>query len=132
MPVNGASIPVGATWAPTGGTVKSYTSDGQTVANGVHLIDASVADFRVRPQMTLKTKPPTLDKLGVYSKGRRSLVCTIPKTLASLKTVFPLIRIELEDHPETTAAELAALLSIAACCLLDSDFAAFWQTGSVA
>lgn len=121
MPVNGASIPVGATFTPAGGTAKSYTSDGQSVVNGIHLIDASVTDFRTRPQMTLKTKLPSLDNFGVYSKGRRSLVCTIPKVLASGKTVFPLIRIELEDHPETTAAELAALLSIGANVLLDTD-----------
>jgi hypothetical protein len=82
--------------------------------------------------MTLKTKVPTLDPLGVYSKGRRSLVCTIPKVLASGKTVFPLIRIEVEDHPETSAAELAALVSIGVNVLVDTDFANFWSTGSVA
>lgn len=131
MPINGASIPVGATWTPSGGSAKTYTSDGITVANGVHLIDASVTDFRVRPQMTLKTKVPTLDSLGNYSKGRRSLVCTIPKVLASGKTVFPLIRIELEDHPELSAAEVATLVSIGVNTLVDADFATFWSTGSV-
>lgn len=132
MPLNGASIPVGCTWTPAGGTAKTYTNDGLTVANGVHLIDASVADYRTRPQMTAKVKQPTLDSLGVYSKGRRSVVVTIPKVLASGKQVFPLIRIELEDHPESSAAEIATLLSIGANVLIDTDFSNFWNTGSVA
>lgn len=132
MPINGASIPVNATWTPAGGTATVFTSDGQSVPNGVHLIDAAVTDFRIRPQMTLKTKAPRLDNLGVYSKGRRSCVVTIPKILASGKSVFPLIRIEIEDHPETTPAELAALISIGANFLLDSDFDQFRKVGSVA
>jgi len=132
MPVNGASIPVGATWTPAGGTAKVYTTDGLSVVNGVHLIDASVTDYRTRPQMTLKTKVPSLNSLGEYSKGRRSMVITIPKVLTSGKTVFPLVRIELEDHPESSAAEVAALLSIGANVLIDADFASFWATGSVA
>jgi hypothetical protein len=82
--------------------------------------------------MTAKVKQPSLDSLGIYSKGRRSIVVTIPKVLASGKQVFPLIRIELEDHPESSAAEVAALLSIGANVLIDADFSSFWSTGSVA
>lgn len=132
MSLQTMSIPAGATLSAAGGTAKSFTPDGLTVASGIHLADASVTDFRVRPNMTIKVKQPSLDAAGVYSKDKKSVTYVVPKILASGKTVFNLIRIEREIHPESTAAEQDHLLNVGAQLLFDTDVTAFWSSGSLA
>lgn len=130
MPLDGAIINSGATVSATGGVAKTFTSDGQTIQNGIHMIDASVTDFRVRPTMVVKVKQPTLNSLGVYSKGKISVVYKVPIILSSGATSFDLIRIERESHPENTAAAVLNLNVMGAQILTDSDFTNLWATGS--
>lgn len=132
MPLNGAIINSGATVSATGGTAKTFTSDGMSIQNGIHLIDASVTDFRVQPSLTIKVKRPTLSPLGVYSKGKISVTYKVPVILASGATSFELIRIERESHPEATAASRLDLNVMGAQTLTDADFSALWASGSTA
>jgi hypothetical protein len=131
MPLNGAIIKKAGTNSVTGGTDVTYSETGAAVVNGKQLIDSSVADFRIRPVITAKVKQPTL-KAGVYSKDRKSLQLVIPKILTSGETVFNLIRIEREVHPESTAAEALELNTQGAQMLYDSDFSNFWSLGTLA
>lgn len=117
---------------PTGGSDLTLTPDGVTVANGVHVSDAAQTDFRVRRNLTVKNKPPVLSSTGVYSKDRKSMTFVAPKLLASGETVFNLIRIEREVHPESTAAEALDLTMVGAQLCSDTDFTAFWSAGSLA
>lgn len=131
MPINGGTIADGGTpAAATGGTVKTYTAGGQSIMNGIQVIDPSVTDFRIRPNATFKTANAKLSPLGKWSKGKRSVTYVIPKVLSDGTQAFPLVRISLEDHPEMTEAEILRLLSNAAQLLYDADFQAFWKTGS--
>lgn len=132
MPLNGAIINSGATVSAAGGSAKTYTSDGMTIQNGIHLIDASVTDYRVQPSITAKVKRPTLSPLGVYSKGKISVTLKIPIILASGATSFELIRIERESHPEASAASRLDLNVLGAQILTDADFTALWASGSTA
>jgi len=118
--------------APTGGSLMTFTPDGVSVTNGVHLANAAQADFRIRENATCKVKNPTLQADGTYSKDKKSITYVEPKILASGKTVFNLIRIEREVHPESTAAEALNLNLMGAQWLSDSDVAAFWSAGSLA
>lgn len=127
-----ASILTGATIAATGGTAVTYVPDGLTIANGLHLIDSAVTDFRTQPQVTVKTKNPTLFPDGSYSKGKRSMVLVEPFVDSKGKTQFDLIRIEREVHPESTAAKALDLNKKGAQLLTDSDFLSFWASGSLA
>jgi len=115
---------------PTGGTSQTLQADSQIVVGNLHLIDASVTDYRIRPNMTAKVKQPTLDSAGVYSKDKKSLTYVEPMILASGKTVFNLIRIEREIHPEASAQVQAQLLFTGAQMLVDTDFTNFWNVGS--
>lgn len=131
MPIKTASILVGATVSATGGTALAFTTDAQTVPNGVHVVDAAATDFRTATQITARNfKIPSVDKDGVYSKGRKGMTLVKPKILASGKTVFPLGRVEIEDHPEMTQAEKDELRLETAQMLIDSDFVTFWRVGS--
>lgn len=118
---------------PTGGADMAFTPDGLSVSGGVHCANAAQADFRVRENVTFKTKQPSLNpSTGAYSKGKQSCTYVEPKLLADGSTVFNLIRIEVEAHPESTAAEQLNLLMMGGQFLSDADYAAFWATGSLA
>lgn len=133
MSVQNAVVKSGSTaMTPTGGTDVTFTPDGLSVANGVHIADAAQADFRIRRNITLKNKVPTLLADGTYSKDKKSVTLVCPKILTSGKTVFNLIRIEREVHPESTAAEALDLCMIGAQLLSDTDFTSFWSSGSLA
>lgn len=133
MPIQGSVLKTGATSLTTvGGTDITFTPDGVTVVGGVHVSDASQTDFRIRKNMTVKNRVPSLGADGVYSKDKKSITITCPKILSSGKTVFNLIRIERELHPESTAAEGTELQLLGAQALSDADFTSFWQSGSLA
>lgn len=132
MPIQGMTFLQGGTVSTTGGTSKTLTTDGQQVANGIHLIDASVTDFKTRPNCTVKYKAPTLQADGSYTKSKMSFVGVRPFQSADGKTHFNLVRCEIEVHPEASATELAYLRVQGAQQLTDVDTDAFWSTGSLA
>lgn len=117
--------------APTGGTDETFTPDGQTVANGLHVIDANVADFRIRPHGTFKYKAPTLMN-GKYSKAKNNAVLVQPVILASGETVFNVGRLEFEIHPETSVADALNLRFRTLQMGSAASTASFWATGSTA
>lgn len=116
--------------AATGGTDLLYTSDGVEIPNGVHLAAKSVADYTVRPSITFKTRNPQLVN-GVYTKGKRWMTFTQPKVKADGTVAFNVCRIELEVHPESSAAEALDVAYQAAQLLFDSDTADFVATGAI-
>jgi len=132
MGLQNATILDGTTVGFTGGTAHTMSPDGLQIVNGIHLIDASVADFRTRPSLTAKTKQPSLLPDGVYGKGKKSMTLTMPKILTSGKQEFPNFRLELADHPEMSQAEIDKLKIWACQCIMDADFTSFWYTGSQA
>lgn len=133
MGLNGSTLLASATVSATGGTVKTYTTDGLKVNNGLHLIDASVADGRVRPSITVKSIPAKVNSDGkTWSNDKREVVVTNPKIITDLSTKFPNVRITLTSHPENTQTEIDLLCNLASQALFDADFSAFWRTGSQA
>lgn len=133
MGLANATLMSGGTLSVTGGTSKTYAPDGVNVANGIHLADFSVTDARIRPSLTAKNRPAAYDKTkGVWVRGKRECVLTIPKVLASGITEFPNVRIIIEDHPEMTDAELTTLLGLAGQIFFDTDFTNYVKYGSLA
>jgi len=132
MPLNGMTHLQGGTVSATGGTSKTFTSDGMVVPGGIHLIDSSVTDFRTLPNSTVKYKGPVLKADGKYTKGKHSFVSVRPFLSADGMTHFNLVRTEIEIHPEASSTELANLRSLGAQQLTDTDTDSFWSTGSLA
>lgn len=132
MSLQNATLLDGATCSATGGTSKAYAIDGLPVNRGIHCIDTTEADFTIRPQFTAAVKQPVLGTNGVWGKGRKTLTLQIPKVLTDGTQIFPLCRIEFEDHPNMSDTEKTRLLSLACQTLLDSDFTNFWKIGSLA
>lgn len=126
------SLLAGGAVSVTGGVAQVFADDGQTIANGLHLIVPADADYQTRRQATAKFRPPTLDaKTGSYGKDKKSISYAVPQILTDGRVVFNTIRIEREVHPSLPAATAAELNVIGAQLLMDSDVTAFWATGSL-
>lgn len=132
MGLTSSTLLTGATLAATGGTAKTYTPDGQTVVNGLHLADASVTDFRVRPQITVKTRNPKRNPDGTYTKAKRTVTLYVPELKADGTIATNIRRYESEIDPETSAASELDSRKMFAQILFDSDFESFHTTGSLA
>ena len=131
MGLQNGTLSDGGNITVTGGTTVTLSVDGQQVIGGIHLQDASVADYRTRPNATAKTKMPTLTADGTYGKGKKSLTLVFPRVLASGKQGFPLVRLELEDFPEMPMADIDKMLTWASQILSGASFRNFWRTGSL-
>lgn len=134
MPISGMTILNNSTAqaAPTGGTSVTLTEDGVTVANGKHVADASNADFLTRLNATFRNRVSTLQADGSWTKEKRTAMIVQPKLLADGTYVFNLVRVEMEVHPSSTAAERLALKYNGSQLLTDSDADSFWSAGSLA
>jgi ribosome-interacting GTPase 1 len=132
MPISGMTLMLNATGGTTvGGTSTTFQEDGVEVKNGIHVSNVSQADFTIRENITFKTRNPQLASDGTYSKAKRSISIVVPKKLADLSTSFNLVRIEVEAHPETTAAELTNLHMLGAQMFTDADVTSFLVVGSL-
>lgn len=126
------SLLASATVAASGGTALVFAEDGMTITNGVHLMVPADADYQTRRQVTVKTRPPTLNPAtGVYGKDKKSISLALPIVLASGQVVFNTIRIEREVHPSLSAASALELNKLGAQLLVDDDVLNFWANGSL-
>lgn len=128
------AILVGGTPSATGGTSKTYTPDGQSVPNGLHIADASETDFRIRPHMTFRTTVPKYNNntLKYDGKEKRFMTLTRPKLEADGTISNNYIKIEIGFSPTSTAAEKAELAISGSQLLFDSDTTEFRNNGSLA
>lgn len=131
MPLASASILAGATVSATGGTAQTFSPDGVDVKKGVHLIDASVADFRTRPSLTAKSSQPSVLPDGSFSKDNRSLKYADPFIDSKGKIQYDTVEIIRRMHPESSAAKATGMLVKAAQFAVDADFTSFWAVGSL-
>lgn len=132
MSVENCTFKKGATAiTPTGGTDQTFSETGSNVQSGINVADATVADFRVRPSITFKNRQPTQAANGTWTKAKRSVSFTIPKVVSTGETVFNLVRIDLEAHPESTTAEVNELRYLAAQILGSVETLNFFQAGSI-
>lgn len=133
MAVNNSTILVGGTVSTTGGTSTAFVLNGAQVAGGVQVVDSTSTNAITRASITFRTiKSAVIDAVtGLFTgKTKRQAQLVRPKVLASGRVAFPLIRIELETHPEQTDAEISALMSEGAQLLSDADFTQFWKIGA--
>lgn len=126
------NLPIGATIGATGGTATAFANDGATVVNGLHLIVPTDTSYITRRNLTAKVKKATVQKDGSLSKIKRNMSYVVPFTLASGVTVYNVMRVELDIHPEAEATLRSQLLNVGALLLTDSDTVDFWTVGSLA
>jgi hypothetical protein len=132
MALNGASIPIGATFAPTGGSATSFLSLG---GNGTprFLLDDS-ADYAVRRVLTATITEPQSNSgyPGGFTPAKRRLALTAPRVLADGSVFTDQVIVEMIVHPETSDADITALRSDIVNIVNDADFDSLWEDGSTA
>jgi hypothetical protein len=133
MSLQTSAILVGATVSATGGTSTTFTCDGNpnAVKNGVHVIDMTQLDMRIRKSATFKYTPAPLLN-GYYGKDKKTVSFVFPSIDSLGKIQFNKIYIERSVHSEVPAADVIAANGVAAQILFDSDFDNFWKFGSLA
>jgi hypothetical protein len=115
----------------TGGTGAAFQDDGQTVTNGIHVVDTSITVAKERPHATFKNRGSSLQKDGTYSKGKRDITYTKPKSLADGSTSFQVGRIGFEIHPELSVQEITDFRYELAQMIIDAELDDFFVYGSV-
>lgn len=134
MAITNASIlSTAAVISASGGTARPLSVSGETIQNGIKLIDLAVTDMRIRPTLVLQTTLPSVSSDGKFVGRFKSKATYVePFIQADGSISFDVLRIERSVSPERPAAQVAGFLVTGAQILTDSDFANFFSSGSVA
>lgn len=130
MSVKNLSILSGTTLSATGGTAMPFLPYGKVISNGVSVMNMAEPVYALRNTVTVSIKHPTMGADGNLTKFKKKCTYVRPHILANGTVVYPVARIEFEDHPEMTAAEITEFRLRVAQMLTDADMIAFWETGS--
>lgn len=130
MGLQNLQITTGATIAVSGGTAQTFSPDNLEVAGGIHVVDATVSDFRVRPGITFKAKSPTKKSDGTFTKEIRSgkLVLSYLDSAGIVQYDF----VEVTTSLTPGSINLPELRKKGAQLLIDSDTDNFFTVGSKA
>jgi hypothetical protein len=119
----------GGTTATTGGSAQTFSRTSRQVTNGYEYADVTEASFLARQSIVLKSRmPQSLDGEWTKQKTHASFVC--PIALADGSTVYNVARIEVEYHPESSAAQVAELREMAAQLAKQAALDSFYQAGT--
>lgn len=90
-----------------GGTDAAYTENGTNVPNGMQASVAAVADFRIRPFVEFKYRPPIYNSAdGTFSKAKTEIKLVHPRLSATTgKIYFDVHRHSFEISPETSGSD---------------------------
>jgi hypothetical protein len=133
MSIRNASVPVGATFSPTGGTATSLVVIEQKAGEVRSFIGTAgvTAKDRTELKFTSLTPKPSVSTPGGFTQGRASVTVSVPKILANTNRTINTGSISLAFDPETTVAEVAALKSVLINALIDADFDQLWLNQSL-
>lgn len=128
MGLQNLQILTGSSIAVSGGTAQTFSPDNLEVAGGVHVVDATVTDFRVRPQITFTAKSPTKKTDGSYTKEirRAKLVLSYIDSAGIVQYDF----VQVETSLSAGSENLPELRKKGAQLLIDSDTDKFFTVGS--
>lgn len=128
MSLQNMQLLTGATVAFSGGTAQSFTPDNLEIPGGLHVVDMSVADFRIRPQITFKAKSPVKKTDGSYSKEIRSAKLVMSFIDANGVTQYDWVEVTTSLTPGST--NLSELRKKGAQLACDTDTDNFYTIGS--
>lgn len=133
MSLNNASIPLGATYSPAGGTATSLVSLGSTAeSNKLFIDDGSDLILRKTCLATSKAPVPNAAAPNGQTQQRSTIVFHVPLLLDNGNYTKNTVKIEIAFDPETDATERAYLRELVAHCGVDADFDGLFDDGSSA
>lgn len=120
----------GGSTATTGGTGQTFDRTSIPVNNGYEYADVDETNHLVRQKVILKARNPTLQSDDTWSKHKASGQFIMPITLASGKISYNLVRVEVEYHPESSAANVAELREMGGQIAVSSAFNDLFTAGT--
>jgi hypothetical protein len=112
----------GGTTSTSGGSAQVFSRTSTPVNNGYEYADVSETDHLARQKVLLSARNPALQVDGSWSKHKAKGQFILPITLADGTVSYCVARVEIEYHPEATAANVAELREMGAQILMDSEF----------
>lgn len=133
MSINAASITVGATFAPTGGSATTLKT--KTLSESKHVVflddGASIAAQTV---LEFSQKQPKVSSSAPngYTQQRNTVLIKFPFALDNGSSTVNTAKVEVACDVELTAAEKLSMREYLLHLLSDSDFLEFWDDQSLA
>lgn len=133
MPISNGSIPIGATYAPSGGTATSLVSLGGNLgSNQVFVDDDSPGALRKTALVTSKPFTPLASAPNGFTQRRSTVTFHVPLLLDNGKYTTNKVSIEMSYDMETDASEITLLRELIAHVGVDADFDDLFEQGSTA
>lgn len=134
MSLNGASIPLGGTYSPTGGSATSLVSLGSINSNGHKLFLDEGLTALLRKSVVASAKEPTIQSSAPngYTQRRVTFSLHSPLLLDNGEVTTNKVEVSISYDPETDASEVAGLREWLAHLGSDADFDSFFDDGSIA
>jgi hypothetical protein len=132
MPINGGSIPLGATFAPTGGAATTISELAPEGSNGTKFLVEDSAAYALRSTLHVTTTEATPNSgyPGGYTPNKRRASFKKSRLLADGSYFVDQINIEIIAHPESTTSHITELRSAGLNILDETDFDGLWNNGS--
>lgn len=133
--LNTASIDIGATLTPSGGTATTLKTKKMISARNMHILyldDNSALNDQTTVECSQKEPRVNSGAPNGYTQARNILLVKDPFLLDNGETTINSIRVEQSCDAELTAAEKLELRVKAALMLIDSDLQEFWDEQSLA
>lgn len=135
MSIRSASIPIGATFAPTGGTARGFLLAAETGFSVSYLLnDGATFPNRIFFNASVVSPKAKADGPSGYTQRRARLNIQIPTGVtvgSSVVRTVNTISIELSADPFSAASDITALRSAAINAINDSDFDDLWNSNSL-
>lgn len=103
----------GGTTSTAGGSAQAFDRSSTSVNNGYEYTDVAETDFFARQKVIVTSRMPSLQSDGTWSKQKTSARFVQPITLADGSIAYGVARVEIEFHPEATAANVSELREMA-------------------
>lgn len=132
MAIINASIPVGATYAPTGGTARTIKFLGN-IANGIKaFIDDSPTSSALRKVLYASTRAavPSAESASGFTAEKCKLEIQVPFEDADGNVIVDKVMVEVWTSVKSSAAQRTLLRGLIANIGSDADFDDFFALGS--
>lgn len=131
--LDGASVPIGASYAPTGGVATTLSSLGSTLNKHTLFLDENLS-IVMRRLMEVFSKPPVASAgaPGGYTQQRTTVLVKVPITLGNGNVTVNTVKVEVAFDPETDAAGRTLLREFVAHLGSDTDFDDLFAEGATA
>lgn len=131
MSVQNATLSVGASVTPSGGTDRTYVVTGKKVNNGVHIVQSTATSGITAKHGYAVSREAAVLANGEFGLAQRSIRFVNPLLSTRGNYCYPSAEFVLRPHPESTQADINELKSLVIQALIEGDFNSLFSVGSL-